>query len=95
MKNTTAQQVDEYISIKDQIAALEAKLEPVSASLRSFGPSVLVGTLGAVEVSEVSGRKTTEWALVCAAANVPQATVDKYTKLGNPSTRLTINKKVV
>ena len=91
---TVTETVDKYIRLKAEIESKSAELETLGVEIKSFGPCKLVGTAGLVEVSEVAGRKTTEWKLVCAAANVPQDVVDKYTKIGNPSYRISVTPKV-
>ena len=86
---TVTETVDKYIRLKAEIESKSAELEALGSEIKSFGPCKLVGTAGLVE-----GRKTTEWKLVCAAANVPQDVVDKYTKIGNPSYRINVTPKV-
>lgn len=93
-KATVTETVDKYILLQAEIKRKTEELETLGAEIKSFGPCKLVGTAGLVEVSEVAGRKTTEWKLVCAAANVPQDVVDKYTKIGNPSYRINVTTKV-
>ena len=91
---TVTETVDRYIRLKAEIAAKEEELDKLGAEIKSLGPCKLVGSAGMVEVSEVAGRKTTEWKLVCAAANVPQETIDKYTKVGLKSYRINVTPKV-
>ena len=91
-KATVTETVDKYILLQAEIKRKTEELETLGAEIKSFGPCKLVGTAGVV--SAVAGRKTTEWKLVCAAANVPQDVVDKYTKIGNPSYRINVTPKV-
>lgn len=90
MTMTLSEKVDAYIDTKAQIKALEERAEALAADFKALGACKLAGSAGSVEVSEVAGRKTTDWKLVCAAANVPTNIVDKYSKIGLKGWRVTM-----
>ena len=81
--------VDEYADITRQIKALELKQEELAAQIKAKGAGRYEGTSVALQVTSVAGRKTTNWAGVCAEAGVPPAVVAKHTTKGEDTLRLT------
>lgn len=82
------QQVDDYLLLCKKIEELEAQKEVQSAAFKALGPCVIRGGVGAVEITSVAGRNTTDWKSVKIACNIPDATIAKYTKTGANSTRI-------
>lgn len=82
--------VDEYADITRQIKLLEPKQEELAAQIKSKGAGRYEGSSVALQVTSVAGRKTTNWAGVCAEAGVPPAVVAKHTTKGEDTLRLTV-----
>jgi hypothetical protein len=84
--------VDAYIAQKSQIDILQAELDDLADSLKRLGIGDWTGTKGAVKISHVAGRSTTDWTAVRMRVLVPQEVVDACTKVGAPSFRITVKK---
>ena len=84
--------VEQYVNITRQLKNLEERQKELSEAIKSHGPGRYEGDSDyvAVQVTAVSGRKTTNWAGVCAEADVPPAVVAKHTTKGADSLRLTV-----
>lgn len=81
--------VDQYADITRQIKLLEPKQAELAEEIKSHGAGRYEGTSVTLQVTSVAGRKTTNWAGVCAEAGVPPAIVAKHTAKGEDSLRLT------
>lgn len=81
-----------YVDIHRQIERLKAQQAPLADLLKASGPiDIDTGTGVVVKVIDVAGRKTTKWALVAAAAKIPQTLIDQYTTTGAPSKRIDVD----
>lgn len=87
--------VREYGSIKEQIKALEARAEELSATIKAYavGENRMVFETAAysVKVTEVAGRKTLDVKAYEAATGVKS---DDFYKVGKPSIRLEVSAKL-
>lgn len=86
----TTEKIDRFIELRRQINLLEMEASALASDIKAAGPHKHAGTHGIVNVIAVSGRKTTKWPQVCAAANVPQEVIDRYTTQGAPSLRIDV-----
>lgn len=82
--------VDEYADITRQIKALEPKQASLAEQIKVKGAGRQDGTTVALLVSSVSGRRTTDWAGVCAEAGVTEDVVSKHTTKGPDTLRITV-----
>ena len=82
--------VDEYADITRQIKALEPKQASLAEQIKAKGAGRYEGSSVALQVTSVAGRKTTNWAGVCAEAGVPPAIVAKHTTKGEDNMRLSV-----
>lgn len=82
--------VDEYAELTRQIKALEPKQAALAEQIKAKGAGRYEGTMVALQVTAVSGRKTTNWQGVCAEAGVPPAVIAKHTTKGEDSLRLQV-----
>ena len=87
-KKPLTQQVDDYLILCREIDELEAKKKLQAEAFKALGPCVIRGGVGAVEITAVVGRQTTDWKSVKIAVNIPDAVIAKYTKTGADSTRI-------
>lgn len=79
--------VDRYTDITRRIKNLEETQSALAAQIKAKGAGRYEGTSVALQVTSVAGRKTTNWAGVCAEAGVPPAIVAKHTAKGEDSLR--------
>lgn len=82
--------VDMYADITRRIKNLEETQKTLADQIKSHGAGRYEGTSVALQVTSVAGRKTTNWAGVCAEAGVPPAVVAKHTTKAEDSLRLTV-----
>lgn len=82
--------IEDYITLKQRVDRDTEELKRLGDTIKERGAASYESNLGTLTVSPVSGRKTVRWELVCAAAQVPQALVDRYTKIGDDSFRITV-----
>ena len=82
--------VEQYVNITRQLKNLEERQKELSEAIKSHGAGRYEGSTVAVQVTSVTGRKTTNWAGVCAEAQIPDAIVAKHTTKGVDSLRLTV-----
>lgn len=82
--------VDEYADITRQIKQLESKQAELAEAVKAKGAGRYEGTSVALQVTSVAGRKSTNWAGVCAEAGIPPTIVAKHTTKGEDSLRLTV-----
>ena len=82
--------VDLYTDVTRQIKRLEETQSELAAQIKSHGAGRYEGSMHAVQVTPVSGRKTTNWQGVCAEVGVPDSVVAKHTTKGADSLRLTV-----
>jgi hypothetical protein len=84
------QYIDEYQNVCKQIETLESVKEALAQRIKQAGPATYFGTHCTAIVSEVNGRKTTDWKEVCKLAQVPELIVEACTKQGEKSLRLSL-----
>lgn len=82
--------VDQYTDITRRIKNLEETQSALAAQIKAKGAGRYEGTSVALQVTSVAGRKTTNWAGVCAEAGVPDSVVAKHTTKGEDTLRLTV-----
>jgi len=86
--------VREYGSIKEQIKALEARADDLSATIKEYAVAenrmVFETAAYSVKVTEVAGRKTLDVKAYEAATGVKS---DDFYKVGKPSIRLEVSAK--
>lgn len=82
--------VDRYADVTRQIKNLEETQKTLAAQIKAKGAGRYEGASVALQVTSVAGRKTTNWAGVCAEAGVPPAVIAKHTTKGEDSLRLTV-----
>lgn len=87
---TVASKVDNYISLKKQVDALEKQMEKAKTEMIALGVGQHDGTRGCVKVNEIAGRKVIDWAKVQTLVIIPQKILDQCTSHGAASTRITL-----
>lgn len=82
--------VDQYAVITRQIKQLEALQKELGEHIKERGIGRHEGTALAATVPSVAGRTMIDWPALAKEAKIKQALIDKHTKKGESTLRLTL-----